>query len=91
MDIEKAIKYFNVFTGENAIGHLLKVACGIDSMVLGEDEILRQVKESYYFAMENIMFQEINSWFFQCLRALFRYLNYLYQCAKIVAVHNLLF
>ena len=53
MDIEKAIKYFNVFTGENAIGHLLKVACGIDSMVLGEDEILRQVKESYYFAMEN--------------------------------------
>lgn len=53
MDIEKALKYFNIFTGENAISHLLKVACGIDSMVLGEDEILRQVKESYYFAMEN--------------------------------------
>lgn len=38
------------FIGENALQHLFKVACGIDSMVIGEDEILRQTKEAYMFS-----------------------------------------
>lgn len=40
-------KYCLVYGGKSAIRHLYKVACGLDSMVLGEDEILRQVKEAY--------------------------------------------
>ncbi len=45
--LEELLKYLNIYGGESAIGHLFKVACGFDSMVLGEDEILGQVKGAY--------------------------------------------
>lgn len=38
------------YSGEQAVRHLFSVACGIDSMILGEDEILRQTKAAYYFS-----------------------------------------
>lgn len=38
------------YTGESTLRHLFYVAGGLDSMVLGEDEILRQVKEGYLLA-----------------------------------------
>lgn len=37
-------------TGKEALDHLLNVACGLDSMVVGENEILGQLKDSYYGA-----------------------------------------
>ena len=37
-------------TGKEAMDHLLNVACGLDSMVVGENEILGQLKDSYYGA-----------------------------------------
>ncbi len=33
--------------GDDAIAHLMQVACGLDSMILGEAQILRQVTQAY--------------------------------------------
>lgn len=59
-------KYCLFYGGSRAASHLFNVTCGLDSMVLGEDEILRQVKEAYLAAFSahhtdselNIIFQD---------------------------------
>ncbi len=45
-------KHFYVHLDINAVQHLLSVATGIDSMVLGEPQILGQVKEGYRLACD---------------------------------------
>ena len=65
IDREWMKQYCLYYSGKRAIQHLYKVTAGLDSMVLGEDEILRQVKEAYLSAKEqgfvnselNIIFQ----------------------------------
>lgn len=39
--------------GKQAVEHLMSVASGIDSMVLGEPQILGQVKQAYCYAQQN--------------------------------------
>lgn len=41
-----------LLTGKDAIGHLLEVSCGLQSMVVGEDQILHQIKEALSWTME---------------------------------------
>ena len=46
ISLKAALPYFLIYEGDGAVRHLMRVVSGIDSMVLGEDEILRQVKEA---------------------------------------------
>ena len=41
-----------MYRGDKALVHMMKVACGLDSMVLGEPQILGQMKSSYVVAQE---------------------------------------
>lgn len=41
-----------VISGEKGVEHLFKVASGLDSLVLGESEIIGQVKQAYQSAQE---------------------------------------
>jgi glutamyl-tRNA reductase len=33
-------------TGDGSVAHLMRVACGLESVIVGEDEVLRQVREA---------------------------------------------
>jgi glutamyl-tRNA reductase len=50
--LEKGRNEFTVYEGKGALGHLLEVACGIDSMIVGEDQIIGQLKKSLLDAQE---------------------------------------
>jgi glutamyl-tRNA reductase len=45
--LEAAAGAFNIYEGRDAVRHLFEVASSIDSLVVGEREILRQIRESY--------------------------------------------
>ncbi|QHW34147.1 glutamyl-tRNA reductase [Paenibacillus rhizovicinus] len=42
-----------MYEDERAIEHLFRVTCGLDSMVIGETQILGQVKNAFLMAQEN--------------------------------------
>lgn len=48
-------KYWHVFysySNTEAVKHLFEVSCGIDSMIIGEDQIVGQIKDAYVFCTE---------------------------------------
>lgn len=52
LDKDDVTPYLNIYETDGAIWHLFKVACGLDSMILGETQILGQVRTSFLLAQE---------------------------------------
>lgn len=53
IEYEKLKNYLVFFHNDDAITHICNVAAGLDSMVLGEPQILGQLKDSYFTAKKN--------------------------------------
>jgi glutamyl-tRNA reductase len=51
INLEQICEYLYSYTTDRAIRHLFSVASGLDSLVLGEPQILGQVKSSYEHAL----------------------------------------
>ncbi|MGI9553690.1 MAG: glutamyl-tRNA reductase, partial [Thermodesulfobacteriota bacterium] len=47
LDKQVLNRHFYNFSNDRAVNHLLRVSCSLDSMIVGEPQILGQVKESY--------------------------------------------
>ncbi|MEO0442355.1 MAG: glutamyl-tRNA reductase [Pseudomonadota bacterium] len=52
LDSEELATTCYIHESETAVSHMMKVACGLDSLVLGEPQILGQMKSSYAVAQE---------------------------------------
>ncbi|GAB4284921.1 MAG: glutamyl-tRNA reductase [Coriobacteriia bacterium] len=53
LDQHDLVRYLYIIRGEAVIRHLFRVVASLDSMVLGEAQILGQVKEAYDHAFDN--------------------------------------
>lgn len=61
-------KYTRYYKDKDALKHLFKVTCGLDSMVIGENEILSQVKQAYQMSADkNQTGYELNTAFLGAL------------------------
>ncbi|MDR1412907.1 MAG: glutamyl-tRNA reductase [Actinomycetes bacterium] len=52
LDLVGMTRYLYVKTGEDVVRHLFRVAASLDSMVVGEAQILGQLKEAYDYAFK---------------------------------------
>ncbi|HUX82384.1 MAG TPA: glutamyl-tRNA reductase [Halothiobacillus sp.] len=52
LPVESIAPYVYAHKDELAIRHLMRVACGLDSMVLGEPQILGQIKDAFTIAQD---------------------------------------
>ncbi|WP_085828937.1 glutamyl-tRNA reductase [Clostridium massiliodielmoense] len=51
--VQSVAEYIFIKKDKEAISHIYNVTAGLDSMILGEDQILGQVKEALSYSMEN--------------------------------------
>ena len=52
LTVSEIRKYARYYENQSAIEHLFKVTCGLDSMIVGENEILAQIKQTYLEALD---------------------------------------
>ncbi|MGL5597114.1 MAG: glutamyl-tRNA reductase, partial [Aeromonas sp.] len=53
LDASELVNAIYQYHDEEAVRHLMRVACGLDSLVLGEPQILGQIKQSYAHAQQS--------------------------------------
>lgn len=53
LDKDEISPYLFIYEQDGAMEHLYKVACGLDSMILGETQILGQVRSSFLLSQDN--------------------------------------
>lgn len=52
LGIEEVSPYLSIFEQDGAVEHLFRVTCGLDSMVVGETQILGQIRNSFLEAQK---------------------------------------
>lgn len=52
LDVADLNQYLYYYTLQEAVRHLFRVSAGLDSMILGESQILGQVQEAYQYTLE---------------------------------------
>ncbi len=52
VDAEKYRQYFNILEGRKAVRHLFRLSAGLESRILGDDQIITQVKDALSFARD---------------------------------------
>lgn len=52
LDMADGRRYVYIYNGEEAVNHLFSVAASLDSLVVGEAQILGQLKEAYRYASD---------------------------------------
>ncbi|WP_153979778.1 glutamyl-tRNA reductase [Paenibacillus xylanilyticus] len=57
---EEFTQHLYIYEDDQAIRHLFRVICGLDSMVIGETQILGQVKQAFFTAQEE---KSTGTWF----------------------------
>lgn len=65
LSVETFSEMVVIENGEDVVRHLLKLVSGLDSLVLGEDQILGQVKRSYEFSRSNNFIKNVLSLVFE--------------------------
>jgi glutamyl-tRNA reductase len=70
--------YVNIYCNNDAVNHLFEVMCGLDSMVLGETQIAKQIKDAYTLAHQN---HYLNPYLYALLQKTFK-------CAKEVRTNT---
>ena len=53
LKLDELVPSLYLYENQQAVQHLMRVACGLDSLVLGEPQILGQVKQAYFSAREH--------------------------------------
>ncbi len=52
LEIEHISPYLSIYENDGAIDHLFRVTCGLDSMIIGETQILGQIRSSFLQAQQ---------------------------------------
>ncbi|MBQ3425694.1 MAG: glutamyl-tRNA reductase [Clostridia bacterium] len=65
-DHEQYRTYFSELSGNDAVLRLFRVACGLESRIIGEDQIITQVREALAFARSNYATDHTLEVLFRC-------------------------